>query len=210
MGFREHMKRSIKRSTATDWLLAFFTLALAFVAIYQFVIVKGQLHIMQTDQRPWINAKVDSFTEPPTINGNIQGIVHLSNTGKTPAKHVRCLSRIENIRNGEYPHFEYSTQPITYLFTGTILPDKQPVDIPVVSLDHIPSNPQNSEPKKFSDIEVGSLLNGGTFIVIHGRVDYEDILGVKHWITFCGWKGYNPQGQYSAYSCSQYNDVDNN
>ncbi len=50
MGFRKY----IERSSFTDWCIAAFTLVLAIASIYQFVIMDGQLGMMQTDQRAWL------------------------------------------------------------------------------------------------------------------------------------------------------------
>jgi len=48
--FRDWAKQN---SSFTDWCIALFTLVLAVAAVYQFIIMGGQLDEMRKDQRPW-------------------------------------------------------------------------------------------------------------------------------------------------------------
>lgn len=48
------LKEFFGRSSLTDWLLAIFTGALVAAAIYQFIIMGGQLDVMRKDLRAWI------------------------------------------------------------------------------------------------------------------------------------------------------------
>jgi hypothetical protein len=196
----------IKSSYFTNWCLVVFTGALAVVAIYQFIILKGQLHTMQIDQRAWIYVMVANVPKTPVVNEEFNAFIQYSNTGKTPAKKMRLYYRMENVRNGESPDFEYSARPAMVTTAGSMLPNA-PNTITVPLYQDI----AKYESKKLTVADVEDLLAGKTFIAIHGRAEYMDIFGNSHWSKFCIWKAYcDPGKMVTARSCSDYNDTDDN
>ena len=71
----------IKSSSLTDWLLTLFTAVLAAAAIYQFIIMGGQLDTMRKDQRAWVSIIQKG---PIVLNVGVtpSEVVTISNTGK--------------------------------------------------------------------------------------------------------------------------------
>ena len=111
----------IKSSSLTDWLLTLFTAVLAAAAIYQFIIMGGQLDTMRKDQRAWVSIIQKG---PIVLNVGVtpSEVVTISNTGKTPAKHVAAHFYVEIVPNGKAPHFEESAMHSIVLY-GSIPPN---------------------------------------------------------------------------------------
>src|ERR1035441_9152436 len=114
MGLRE----IAKRSSITDWCLAVFTLALVAVAIYQYIILRGQLDVMQKDQRAWlaVGGDKDATFDPSTLHCPLA----ITDTGKTPALDVTADFYVEIVPNGYEPHFEGKGVPHTTFSIGAI------------------------------------------------------------------------------------------
>ena len=98
----EEAKAAIKRSTLTDWLLVLFTFVLAGSAIYQFIIMSGQLGTMQQQvsqsdrqfaisHRPWVGIK--SLDKVSPLVFDMDGVhtkadFTVKNGGSSPAINV--------------------------------------------------------------------------------------------------------------------------
>lgn len=66
---RAAILKFIKEPSLTDWLLVAFTLVLAVASIWQWGVTKGQLSVMQKDERPWIRVDdtgTQGAPEPPS------------------------------------------------------------------------------------------------------------------------------------------------
>lgn len=189
-----------KRSSFTDWCLAIFTCALVVVSF-------RQLQVMRVDQRAWMSIKIDGVPKVPIEGATFDAVAHVMNTGKTPATDVHVDITIEKVRNGESPDLRFLGRIFNAEISGIYLPN-QSSDIPfsLLSID-----PRNSAPIRLSRDDVNDLLQGKTFIVMFGGVDYTDVFGTRHWVRTCSWTGYGtPITGYSAEPCAAFNAIDNN
>jgi len=67
----------------------------------------------------------------------------------------------------------------------------------------------NLNPPTLSRDDYQDLKNGRTYVATFGKISFEDLFGVQHWMTFCSWRALKA-GQYAARKCTEYNDLDNN
>jgi hypothetical protein len=201
--FYEWIKRDSK---FTDWCVAGFTFVLAVVAIYQFVVMNGQLDTMRKDQRPWI--KIAFVQDKLTALAPLGGTIRLVNNGKTPAKGIiRGDFAVEIVQNGDQPKLDYPW-PHTRFTTGMIMPNDAPNDLAVyrVRAEHNASGwvPDNLTLTEFNDFTAFK-----TFIVVYGTVHYSDFFGTDHWTKFC--TPLVPEratGNFTFQPCSDYGNVD--
>jgi hypothetical protein len=149
------LRELVKCSSPTDWLIAIFTFPLVLVAIYQYIILDGQLDVMRKDQRAWVsiggNRNV-TFTVDPMLTTHIP--LTITNTGKTPAINVRADIYVEIVPNGAEPHFE-ATFPHTKWTIGAMFANT-PKDITAVRYqalanDRIEPYPISAEEKTALD-----------------------------------------------------------
>jgi hypothetical protein len=52
------------------------------------------------------------------------------------------------------------------------------------------------------------LNSGEAYLVFFARVTYRDIHNTSHWVNYCFWVG-APEKTFTARTCANYNDVDN-
>jgi hypothetical protein len=206
VSFRE----SIKRSSFTDWCIAAFTLALTVVAVYQGVVMGGQLDVMRKDQRPWIKTTFEPFGVQPgsTISGNL----HTINNGKTPAKQFEGKFTIEKVKNGENPRLDYGES--WDAFTGGALfpndPQTRAMSMQDTAQDRV-SGTKSSKPVILSKDDYNDFMDGKIFFVAYASVSYYDFFGIRHWTKYCNF--IYPTGvakDYTARNCTDYNDIDDN
>jgi hypothetical protein len=199
--FAEWVKRE---SSFTDWCVAAFTCVLAFAAIYQFIIMGGQLDVMRKDQRAWIAIAQKSGT---TIAVNTAPFtsISISNTGKTPATGMVGNFYVEVVPKGESPHFEAQIMHTT-MISNVVLPNA-PQEVTVVRRMGV--KPDEAADNPITENEKASLNDGKAWIAVHGIVWYDDIFHRdRHWIKFCFWSDLKPGGVYSSRGCAIYNSVD--
>jgi hypothetical protein len=188
-----------RNKSFADWSIAFFTLVLAAVAIYQYIIMGRQLDVMRNDERAWLTV---TSTTPGTvtIGAAPEYTFIINNTGKTPALHVRGDFYIEVIPNGSQPHFE-SKDFHAVMTTGMIAPNA-PQQIPAFR-HKVASN----DPDPLLQSEKEALDSGKAWIALHGAIGYDDVFKTRHYIKFCTWAVLHP-GSYSSPSCVEYNQID--
>jgi len=60
------------------------------------------------------------------------------------------------------------------------------------------------------DVEtLRKIDNGDLLLVVHGKLTYEDIFGVSHWLRFCSFGSSNLRKR-SSINCDEYNAADDN
>ena len=79
MRFKEWTK---KDKTFTDWCVAAFTAVLAVAAIYQFIVMGGQLDTMRKDQRPWMDLTFTTNSNALQVGYPITAAAHMVNGGR--------------------------------------------------------------------------------------------------------------------------------
>jgi hypothetical protein len=189
--FRDWAKQ---KSSFTDWCIALFTLVLAVAAIYQFIIMGGQLDEMRKDARPWISI---SFS----TNGNLQANTQISsmlsivNKGKTPARAIRADVAIDVVKNGEEPKLDYPL-PHGRFTTGLIFPG-DPYSTPI-------------EGNLVTQPEFNDFQNGKLFFVAYANVSYKDFFGIEHWTKYCTAIVSKATSSFTGQKCTNYGDVDSN
>jgi hypothetical protein len=167
---------------------------------------------MHVDQRPWMNVIVG---QTPLQDGSpIVMQVRIINSGKTPAFNVQGLVIINLLKETEEPDFNYAPgiHPKYSINAGTAIPNV-PNDLswPVLP-KRVPENKPIKPILTTKAIRDG-IQSGNLYIVVHGRITYDDIFGVGHWIKFCNY-AHNavrlPASKATADTCGPYNDVDKN
>jgi hypothetical protein len=195
-----------EKSSFTDWCLVFFTGVLAAAAIYQFIILGGQLNQMRKEQRPWINISFNMGAIQ--TNGPISATISLVNKGKTPARAITGQMAIDAVKNGEEPQLNYPV-PHPRFTTGLIFPD-EPDNVPFNKLRYSNSG-GSTEPDLLTQSEFDDFQNGRVFFVFYADVSYKDFFGVEHWTRTCKvLVQSNVPGTFSGRKCTNYGDVDSN
>jgi hypothetical protein len=203
--------------SVTDRAIALFTGVLAFVAIYQFIILDHQLAAMRMDQRAWIVPQGLSgqtlFDKPLFAN------ISLSNNGKTPAKHFEAITKIEVLDAAAGPTFDYSNQLLNTWTVGNLISPNPGGNLnsgnPPIS---VTARRQIAGTQTTEFILLSTDLNtrmnaGKVWMAVEGEVGYEDVFGAKHWLTFCMAHFQVPPGEATppgAQKCAEYNNMDNN
>jgi hypothetical protein len=189
-----------------------FTFVLAAAAIYQFIIMGGQLDTMRKDQRAWVSLSAgDPQISEDKASGNvtISWALILVNTGKTLARHSSVEIVVDTVRNGEAATFAYDSG-ITWQTTAVVFPNT-PVPITGKML-HKTKVKDQPEETILTRAEYEDLLDGTQYLVVYARSTYLDIFGREHWQHFCGFKSLSPKPMIvtGARNCTNYNDVDDN
>jgi hypothetical protein len=206
-------RESVKRSSFTDWCIAAFTLVLSVVAIYQYVVLGGQLDVMRKDQRPWMKLSFDNFKLQ--INSPIGGNFHMVNNGKTVAKNIEGKFVIEKVLNGQQPRLDYGDAWISFT-GGTIFPNEP--EVRGMAMQHLVQKLGGSsyEPTVLSQSDFDDFVAGNIFFVAYAKVSYSDFFGVRHWTQFCSFETPsasspgNETKTVTAKNCTDYNDIDDN
>ena len=198
---QETNTQNTKKRFWTDYVpIERMTLVMTIFAVVYSAITGGlyciairQLDGMKKDQRPWIRAisQIVVPKEGHTLNIPIVLVV----SGKNPAKSISAKYYIEIVKNGEIPQLS-STNMVGGFTSGILFADGIP-------------QPENQIPYDLLGSGIDDLKEGRIFIVVYGRIEYEDIFKTQHWTTFCGFA--SPKGgPYTAKKCSDYNDTDDN
>jgi hypothetical protein len=166
--------------------------------------VKAIRRQMQQDQRAWIN--VSSGNVNFAENQPITIPVISTNSGKTPAREFVADFIVKLVQIEKSPILDFHHVAVVRESSGAIFKDQQ-FAFPAVSLRNIPRS-RGAEPHALSKSEFEDLKSGKTYIVIYGRIAYEDIFKTRHWVHFCSFS--SPSGKpVPAKNCTSYNDIDN-
>lgn len=209
MRLGETIKTAFNRSSLTDWLLVVFTFVLAAAAIYQFVIMNGQLDTMRKDQRAWVSLSAGDpqiARDPASGNATISWSLVLTNTGKTLARHSSVEIVVDTVRNGESPTFAYDSG-ITWQTDAVVFPN---TPVPIIGkMLHKTKIKDHPEQTILTPAEYQDLLDGTQYLVVYAKSSYLDIFRKEHWQHFCGFKSLSPRPiNVTARDCTNYNDVD--
>lgn len=207
MGFWKRISELWGRCSLTDRIIAVFTAVLAVAAIYQIVITGYQLDTMRKDQRAWVSVIQKG---PITLNVGAapSEVLTVSNTGKSPAKHMLGHFYVEIVPNGEAPHFEEKAIHSIVLYGS--MPPNLPQDV-AATRRRVRSGgkPDEGEDDPYLGVEKTAMDQGKAWMAVHGVVSYDDTFGTTHWTKFCFWS--NAPGvtnDLSSRGCTAYNDTD--
>jgi hypothetical protein len=211
----EHIKTIWKNfktesKTAKFWLELFALIGLGAytgVALLQW---HATTQTMRLDQRPWVAPKGGQLQLQ--IGQAIARPIFLQNTGKTAALHVQGIFRMEVVKEGDEPTFDYSPPHASKMSTP-VLWQGEAAPIPPVTLLILKAP---TEPLLFSR-ELNERYNNRTIMFIeYGRVTYDDIWGIHHLTTACQSQiAPDPSGVIYMLSkaelqCTEYTSVDTN
>lgn len=158
--------------------------------------------IMRIDQRAWIGLDyIDAVPNNPEVGKTFGAKGAIKNTGKTPARNLVIYSIIEPVDAGKRPNFSYEGIP---KIIGGFLPPNGRAFLPVnVLVDlTLPERPPAIFTQKQMDLFQGEKFG----IYAHGRIEYEDIFGNPHWITYCS---YIPNPLIGGFAfCAEHNETD--
>jgi hypothetical protein len=200
-----------KKEDSTKWWRSshfIFNSIIAISAFASFWVIFFQLMVMRraliVDQRAWISVSVVGWA-PIGENMPLGVTLHVTNTGKTPAKRVAQQIVIEKIDSQNSPTFAYD-RPHVASVAGIMVPNT-PRDIAAVMLTK--EKPAILDPPLMTKADIDEINSGKVYLAVFGKFSYWDIHDVIHWVSFCFW--HSPtSGNYSAKKCAAYNDIDNN
>lgn len=199
----ERIKTALANPATTNWALAVFTGALVAVAIYQYIVLSGQLRVMREDERAWIALTERKGKEPRVVfDPVIKTAVVLEDTGKTPARHVFANLALEVVKNGELPTFRPPADAGFSRFYVGYLARDNPIVIPIDRW-----RVKESEAWVTSADERKALTDGTAWVAVFGHVSYDDVFGANHRLHWCNWWSPIGKGDYIGISsCAAFND----
>jgi hypothetical protein len=114
----------------------------------------------------------------PEVEKRLNVIVKITNSGKTPAKRIRAVAVVDPLPKGEKPTYSYSSDPVIQL--GILEPNVEH------QLRLLPVRSKSTGEERPLPAEIFDQLKSGAIqLFTHGRIDYEDVFGQSHWVTFC-------------------------
>lgn len=166
---------------------------------------------MRIDERAWVNVSVGKA--PMIDNSPLQIPVTLTNDGRTPALNVTGNIVINLLRYGEEPDLIYKKGHPAYAIEVKALTAKLPQNLPFNVLPKYLDSEKPLVPINVTPQLRRAIADGTLYIVVHARLEYDDVFGIHHWIQFCGHASNGIPGiqqQSPGQACGDYNDVDRN
>ncbi len=146
-------------------------------------------------QRAWMQVKVgiESPTGKWTVGKPLDVRMKRKNTGRTPALNVKDVNAmtIQEKINGVFKSPPFSYKPEQYVRAGNLTPDGE------IFSDFV-------EP--FTAEDENRIVSEKVRVYVHGVIEYDDVFGVHHWLTYCN---FLLPGQAFAI-CPYHNEVDQN
>ena len=161
---------------------------------------------MRVDQRAWIS--VPFPTNFPLSGVSIPVVTQITNSGKTPAKDVQGDVIATVVKKGEKPALgDFSVgHAHDHLYAGGVVFPGYPVPTNIINVVHY--GPGSREIIVPDESLRQDIANGNRFIIVFGRITYDDVFGIHHWTQFC--TGTGPGMSEILKDCIRYNDVDSN
>jgi hypothetical protein len=146
-------------------------------------------------QRAWMQVKIgiESQSGTWTVGQPLDVRIKQRNTGRTPALNLRsAVSRVGvEAENGIFKAPVFSYKAAQYVPSGNLTPDGE------IFSDFV---------APFTTEDQNRIVSMKVRIYIHGRLEYDDVFGVHHWLTFCS---FLLPGQAFAI-CPYHNEMDQN
>jgi hypothetical protein len=172
---------------------------------------------MQIDERAVMKVSMADKIQVQA-DGRIVALIQVTNIGKTTATNIAGQVVLELLDTTQEPVFIYRHgHPRTRFKQGIVFPEGK-IQLPAMALvSHLPDPiPLIVTPDMQKRMNAGDV-----YIALHGRVTYDDIFGVHHWLTFCGqglMDPMNPQPEdilrfgklKGAAGCIAHNNADSN
>jgi hypothetical protein len=146
-------------------------------------------------QRAWMQMKIgiESPSHMWTVGQPIDIRIKQNNTGRTPALNLKSVIARTNVesKNGVFDPPPFSYKPEQYVSSGNLTPGGE------IFSDSVSG---------FTAEDEARVVSMKVRVYVHGRVEYDDVFGVHHWLTFCS---FLLPGQACAI-CPYHNEIDHN
>ena len=151
------------------------------------------------DERAWMGFSFAEGNLTLTLNKSFLVPTELVNTGKTPAQNVHG-----DIVVGVFGRVNRLTSPMAQDTRTTAWRRERffPGGKIVESFEAIRHGQRKAEPIIFTAPVKDEIFSGGSFIVVRGRIEYNDIFGTEHWTTYCR---YILHPELISDECTRYN-----
>ncbi|MGD0923327.1 MAG: hypothetical protein ABSA70_16425 [Terriglobia bacterium] len=165
---------------------------------------------LSLNQRAWVSPVRDQFRL--TAGSEIIIPSHMVNTGKTPAKHIEGWFTATVLKRDEVPDFIYTPgtgHPAVKAEARFVWPEEK-IPFQMIAFKH---GTQTGEHIILTKEMLGEWDRGESYLVMHGKITYDDVFDVHHWITFCDifLADHLRSGLLNpAQVCARYNDMDKN
>jgi hypothetical protein len=155
--------------------------------------LQADIDNFQVDQRAWVSvtSAIEGVFDPDKA---IEVPFRMHNLGRTPARHA-----VLNIAIGRFARSQKPPDPLRWDKSAP-LGDIQPDSILTDNLQLSPLGIPIGQPL------YDHLLNGDGFIVVRGKLTYDDAFKFSHWTDFC-WV-FSPRTK-TLDMCIEHNEVDN-
>ncbi len=195
----------------TDRIIAIFTGVLALASIYQFVILNGQLDVMQKDQRAWID--ISDVKSERDIGKPVVLNFEVKNTGKTPTKKFESAFVLEILNSDQSPTFDHSDKKLKAVrFSGHAVFPNQGLPLGLTSLVLAGTDAQ-PQPVILTQAMADKFDAGQIWFAADGEISYRDVFGNDHRMTVCRMSyairpGVVTTPPVGAQRCAEYNNGD--
>jgi len=151
-------------------------------AIVTWCMWRDSNHNFTVDERAWMAFKFVEGNITFTFDKSFLVPTELINVGKTPAKNVHGNIVVGVFKKGEDLDFSYTSGHASYrVMAGTIFPNGQIVE----SFEAIKHGQEHAESIIFTTQLKDELFSGQSFLIVHGKIVYNDVFGTEHWTTYC-------------------------
>jgi hypothetical protein len=174
---------------------------LAVVTFYQ---LRASREATKIEQRAWLQARIEVPEQLPREGMFALAKAVITNTGKTPATKMQIVSKVLIVDHSEEPRLVLGGA-VRVMRTGIHLPERGE-DVLFLA-EPSTNDPRKGEPRPITKEEIARLKAGQAYFVFFSRVTYSDVFGDHHFTQACAWKAL-VDGDYPAYDCSQYNQID--
>jgi hypothetical protein len=175
--------------------------------------LQSSVDAVRLDERAWVQVSVSAPSYH--INGPMTVGLHASNSGKTPSLKTTIHVATGIYSSSEKLEFVYSDfhegHPQVFFEPFVAFKDV-PYDFPVPVMNRsAKAIAELQKPVRLTQPLLADLLAQRKFMIVYGRIDYEDVFGVPHWMTFCGSQFANSIASPSETrkKCNAYNQIDN-
>lgn len=158
---------------------------------------------MRLGERAWLAVRY------PMINLNVGSRISVplvfENTGKTPAKNLKGVIRVTVIKASAKPDFSYTKG--YYSWNSGYLSQTTTAPTNWNALDA-----KTRQDLILTQAILDAIQSGEQVVSVNGKIEYDDIFKIHHWLNFCQQAAGRPTGMtVSADSeCTDYNQIDSN
>jgi len=216
MGWRAKTWQFVVVPEHSNAIVAIFS-GLLFIATTVYAVFAGlQWYItreaMQRDQRALV--VIRSISTDLDIN---KAIVHnfvIENTGRTPARNVHAVFRMEILNYTDDPSFDLSNRADVGSARGALVVPNDPITSGISPLSKVPGT-ELVQGRIMTDDLHKKYIENKIWLAVVFRMSYQDIFGTHHWLDRCqSVFNMEPASLVSspsgAAACTDYNKTDEN